>query len=215
MKIFLYLIVIISAIAWILLSWYSGISLNNIKDFLKIIPKVVTIDAIIIWIFTNFLWKFSFFRGWLVPFPNLNGTWIGEIYSDWINQETDTEIPPIPVMLTIEQSFFNINFKMITGEMKSHSFIEGFNIDKETQLKQVSYIYTSKPRIILDNRSLPTDGAIVFDIIEKPELKLKGQYWTDRKTKGEIIVCFHDTKLLDEMPDSIEDHPVTENKFKR
>jgi len=47
-KNFLYLLVSISAIAWLLLSWFSNIDLSNIIDFIKIIPKVVTIDAIIV-----------------------------------------------------------------------------------------------------------------------------------------------------------------------
>ena len=46
-------------------------------------------------------------------------------------------------------------------------------------------------------------------------MKLKGQYWTDRKTKGEIIVSFYDKKLLEEIPKSIGTHPVTEKKIKR
>lgn len=214
-KNFLYLLVSISAIAWFVLSWYSGIDLSNIVDFLKIIPKVVTIDAIIVGIFTKFLWKFRIFRGWLVPFPNLNGTWTGEIHSDWINPKNKKNISPIPVMLTIDQTFFHINFLMTTEEMKSHSYVEGFKIDKENQIKQVAYLYTSKPRIVLDSRSLPSDGAIIFEIIEKPKMKLKGQYWTDRKTKGEILLSFYNKKMLEEMPKSLGKHPVTENRFKR
>jgi hypothetical protein len=214
-KTFLYLLVIVSAIAWLILSWYSGIDLKNIIDLAKTIPKVVTIDAIIVGIFTKYLWKYKIFRGWLVPFPNLNGTWIGEIHSDWINPKNNKKILPIPVMLTIDQTFFHINFMMATEEMKSHSYVEGFKIDKENQIKQVAYLYTSKPRIVLDSRSLPSDGAIIFDIIEKPKMKLIGQYWTDRKTKGEVILLFNNTKKLEELPKSMGKHPVTEDKFRR
>jgi hypothetical protein len=42
---------------------------------IKLLPKVVTIDLILIAIFSSFLWKLRIFKGWLVPFPNLNGTW--------------------------------------------------------------------------------------------------------------------------------------------
>ncbi len=91
-------------------------------------------------------------------------------------------------MLTISHSLFHINCTMHTGEMKSISMAEGFNIDKDKQIKQLSYIYTSKPRIVLNERSSQHDGAIVFEIIESPEKKLNGRYWTERKTNGEIII---------------------------
>ena len=114
-------------------------------------------------------------------------------------------------MLTVNQSFFSISFIMHTGEMKSYSVSEGFKIDKERQLKQVSYIYTSKPRISLQQRSVTHDGAAIFDVIEKPEMKLKGKYWTERKTIGEIELHFHTRKLFDEIPQEIEKHPMSLN----
>ena len=161
----IYSVVILSATAWILLAWLSGVDLSTTSAFLSLIPKVVTFDFILILAFTKWGWKWKIFRGWLVPFPNLNGSWTGNIYSSWINPETGNGVPPIPVMLTVNQSFFHINCKMKTGEMDSFSVSEGFNVDAERQIKQLAYIYTSKPRISLNARSLPHDGSMVFDII--------------------------------------------------
>ena len=83
------------------------------------------------------------------------------------------------------------------------------------ELKQVAYIYTSKPRISLSHRSLPHDGAVVFDIIEGPGKKLTGKYWTDRKTKGEIILAFYSKSILEELPEPTMEHPATENEHLR
>jgi len=201
-------LVIISALVWFILAWFSGLNLSDAKVFFKLVPNVVSLDLLIITVFTKWLWKYDCFRGWLVPFPNLNGSWIGHIFSGWEDPETGQGVPPIPVMLTINQSFLHISCMMHTGEMKSYSMSEGFNIDKDRQIKQVSYIYTSKPRIVVDNRSLPHDGAIVFDIIEVQEKKLTGRYWTERKTTGEIELVFHTKKILEEIPESIGTHPL-------
>ena len=122
---FVYLLVGFSAVAWFGLSLVTGQSLANAQSFFKLIPNVVTIDLFIILIFTKWLWSWKIFKGWLVPFPNLNGTWIGQIDSDWKNPETGASTPPIPVMLTIKQSLLNISCVMHTGEMKSYSFSEG------------------------------------------------------------------------------------------
>ena len=208
----IYALVIVSAIAWFGLAWLSNLDLSAASSFFSLIPKVVTCDLVLVLVFTKWGWRLKVFRGWLVPFPNLNGSWAGHIYSNWVNPETGKRVDPIPVMLTINQSFFHISCKMMTGEMDSFSSSEGFNINPERQIRELSYIYTSKPRISLNQRSLPHDGAMIFDIIEKPAQKLKGRYWTERKTTGEIILTNYSSDTLEDIPEELEQHPVTEEE---
>lgn len=208
----IYALVIISAIAWFVLAWISELDLSVATSFFYLVPKVVTFDLLLILGFTKWGWKLKIFRGWLVPFPNLNGSWVGNIYSSWVNPETGKRVPPIPVMLTVNQSFFHTSCKMKTEEMDSFSISEGFNIETERQIKHLAYIYTSKPRISLNKRSVPHDGAMVFDIIEKPDKKLKGRYWTERKTIGEINLTYHCLDILEEIPKDLKHHPVTEKE---
>jgi hypothetical protein len=211
----LYLLVGISAVAWIALAYFNGLDLSKAKDFFGLVPKVVTIDLLVVAVFVKWGWKLKIFRGWLVPFPNLNGSWVGLIYSDWKNPETGDKPSPIPVMITINQSFFHISCMMYTGEMDSSSYSEGFLIDPERQIKSVAYSYTSKPRLSLNERSIPHDGTAVFKIIEKPKQKLIGRYWTERLTKGEMILEFCSKELLEELPENLGDHPVTEIENRR
>ncbi|MCI0365724.1 MAG: hypothetical protein L0219_17835 [Phycisphaerales bacterium] len=87
--------------------------------------------------FTNWIWKWDKLQGWLVPFPNLNGTWEGRIHSNW--KDAQGKKPgPIPVILTIKQSFNRLSCVMRTVEMESHSYIEGFCIDEENQVRSSS-----------------------------------------------------------------------------
>ena len=211
----IYALVTVSALAWFGLAWQAGVNLSVAKEFFALLPKVVSVDLVLIVVFARWGWKLRCFRGWLVPFPNLHGSWLGLIYSDWVSQETGERTQPIPVMLTVNQSFWHIHCLMQTGEMKSYSTAEGFNIDQEKQLRQLAYIYTSKPRICLNKRSFPHDGAIVFEIVEKPNLKLTGRYWTERKTTGEIRLEFHSSQLLEELPKDTAAHPVTEDENMR
>lgn len=211
----LYLLVGVSAIVWFTLAYFNDMDLSKMKDFFGLVPKVVSIDLVVIAIFVKWGWKLKVFRGWLVPFPDLNGTWVGNIYSDWINPQTGKKPSPIPVMLTVNQSFFHVSCLMRTSEMESHSYVEGFVIDTDRQLKNIAYSYTSKPRLSLNERSIPHDGTAVFQIIETPKLKLNGRYWTERNTKGEIKLEYHTSELLEELPESIGKHPVTENENRR
>lgn len=211
----LYLLVGVSAIAWFSLAYIGGLDLSKIKDFFGLIPKIVSIDLLVIAVFVKWGWKLKIFRGWLVPFPNLNGTWTGLIYSDWKNPETDEKPAPIPVMLTVNQSFFHISCIIYTSEMESSSYTEGFLIDSERQLKKIAYSYTSKPRLSLSERSIPHDGTAVFQIIEKPKQKLKGKYWTERLSKGEIVLEYYSKEILEELPESLGEHPITEYENRR
>ncbi|HET7313934.1 hypothetical protein [Salinisphaera sp.] len=211
----MYLLIGASAIVWFSLAYLNGLDLSKAKDFFRLIPKVVSIDLLLIAVFVKWGWEFKLFRGWLVPFPNLSGTWMGCIYSDWKNPQTGEKPPPIPVMLNVSQSFFHLSCVMRTGEMESRSFSEGFLIDPDRQLKEFAYSYTSKPLVSLSERSTPHDGSVVFRIIEKPKRKLVGRYWTERLTKGEIALEYHTSELLEELPCSIGEHPVTEDNSRR
>jgi hypothetical protein len=211
----IYVLVGISSVAWFLLAYFSDLDLSKVNDFFGLAPKVVSIDLLVIAVFVKWGWKLKIFRGWLVPFPNLNGTWVGSIYSDWKNPETGEKPPPIPVMLTVNQSFFHTSYVMCTGEMESSSYSEGFLIDPDRQIKNLAYSYTSKPRLSLIERSIPHDGTAVLKIIEQPKQKLVGRYWTERLTKGEIVLQYYSVELLDELPEDLGEHPVTENENRR
>lgn len=204
----IFMIVVLSGGIWFILAIISGLDLSIAGDFFSLVPKVVTVDLFFIILFSKWGWKFKIFRGWLVPYPNLNGSWVGHIYSNWINPDTGQLPAPIPTMLTVKQTFFNISCVIFTGEMKSYSFLEGFVIHPERQLKQLSYVYTSKPSLSVSDRSSPHDGAVLFDIVEKPKLKLNGRYWTDRKTTGEINLEFESKKILEELPERFGKHPL-------
>ena len=97
---------------------------------------------------------------------------------------------------------------MRTSEMTSYSYSETFKLESDSQIKQLSYSYTSKPLITVTERSPLHEGSVVFDIIGDPVTKLKGQYWTGRKTTGEIIMTFREKKLLEEYPEDLGSHPV-------
>jgi hypothetical protein len=99
--------------------------------------------------------------------------------------------------------------------MESSSYSEGFLIEPDRQIKNVTYSYTSKPRLSLNERSIPHDGTAVFQIIEKSKRKLLGRYWTERLTKGEIVLQYHSKELLEELPEGLGEHPVTENENRR
>lgn len=101
---------------------------------------------------------------------------------------------------------------MRTAEMESHSYLEGFCIDKDNQVRRLCYSYTSKPKTTLRDRSTPHDGTMLFNIIGKFDIKLKGEYWTERKTTGTASLTFRTKTLLEELPADTPSHPMSETR---
>src|SRR5690606_40798849 len=59
----LYLLVGISAVAWFSLAYFGGLDLSKLKDFFGLVPKVVSIDLLVIAVFVKWGWKLKIFRG--------------------------------------------------------------------------------------------------------------------------------------------------------
>lgn len=207
LKPFLIILLTISGLAWFGIATVDGLDMQNFVEFMRPIPTVVTIVLILVAIFVKWLWRWKHLQGWLVPFPDLNGTWQGYIQTHWKNAEGKAP-DQIPAVLTIRQTFGRISCVMRTAEMESHSYLEGFCIDAEAQVRQLCYSYTSKPKTALRSRSTPHDGTMLFNIVGNPVRKLEGEYWTQRQTTGSVTLTFRDKALLDELPTDNQAHPM-------
>ena len=216
----------IQAALWVLLAFscsvfyviyrIQGSPELNFKTIFRILPIMVSTDLVFYWLFARFLWKLSIFKNWLVPFPNLNGTWKGEIRTTWIDPKTEERPSPIPAILTIKQSFLNVSCVMRTAEMTSRSLTSDFVLDKENQLERLVYTYDSNPIQTVKERNPQHCGTMAFEIIrEKKKIKLAGGYWTDRKTTGTIEMDFWKKKRIDFYEKEIGLHPVSEVRENR
>jgi hypothetical protein len=208
LKPFWFILAVYSVLIMFCAALFKGFTFINILDFLRLVPIVATADGIAYLVFATWLWRCKLLQGWLIPFPNLNGTWHGYIQTNWKDTEGNTP-RPIPAILSIKQGFGRVSCVMRTAEMESHSYLEGFCIDKDAQFKKLCYSYTSRPKASLRDRSTPHDGTMLFNIIGKPVHKLEGEYWTQRKTAGTITLTFRTKKLLDEIPSDFPEHSVS------
>jgi len=164
--------------------FFSMQNLDNI-DFqiaLTHISTTISINVIIWFLFIKWGWKWKTFYPWLVPFPNLSGDWIGTVRSNW----KEKELEPILTEVSITQTFFNIQVRFKTGESWSSSVGASFNIDKDRGFQQLfySYLNTTKPGV--RERSEIHFGTTLLIFEGNNVKKMEGEYWTARKTTGEI-----------------------------
>lgn len=182
-------------------------SLGELSSWAFIIPNVITVQVASILLFNNFLWKFRIFRKWLVAFPDLSGTWLGTLKSDYVNPETKNRVNPIPCMLVIKHKYKKIRIILQTAESISQSFSEEIEFDSDKHQKRISYSYTNEPNTLLDYRSNSHRGTVVLALINDNELI--GHYYTDRKTKGEMSFKFYTKESLDKLPQVLPEHPMS------
>lgn len=191
-KYYIWIFVSFSVLVYLIVSYFLPILQNTFFGHIRLISIVATVDGIFIWLFIKYIWKWGILYDWLVPVPDLNGIWKGNLISTWKDPKTNQQINPIPITLTIKQSFLLIHCVMTTQDIKSESFVCGFDIDKDKQKLKLLYSYDGNPRLAVREESPRHFGTAMFDIVitSASDKKLVGSYWTDRKTTGEIDLIF-------------------------
>lgn len=183
---------------WLLILIFKGVKIANSWEAIKEIPTVVGWLTSISLLFVTWGWRCRLFKGWLVLIPDLNGTWEGELRSEWIDPVTGQKIPPKKVLLVIKQTLFETHCCQMTAESKSFSRAATIQSSPDGHLKVLEFTYSNSPKISVQHRSSPHDGACSMEVIEKPHRKLLGKYWTDRGTKGELDFKFQSKELRQE-----------------
>jgi len=207
-KPFAFFLFALFAVSFMCVALATGAQITDIWSALKTAYKTIPILLVLWTVFALYAWKWPIFRNWLVPFPYLEGTWQGNIRTTWKDPHTGEVPGPIPVILTIKQTFGRISCVMRTAEMTSRSYFADFWLDSDEQLRKLGYCYTSAPSITVAERSLSHDGTIALEIIGDPVERLRGTYWTTRKTTGEVTLTFRCWERLDQYPDDLGDHPM-------
>lgn len=157
---------------------------------------------------TTIFWTFYFSYGWKWPLlnsifyrPDLNGTWSGELISDWKSENGDS-IPPITFYIVIRQSFLRIHFTTFTKSFVGTSYSETFSLKKHTGLKNVSYLYRKDTS--QNNCEVLHEGATELRLIEAESKILQGKYWSNKKTNGSIKVTWVSKQHLDSFDQAIK-----------
>lgn len=130
-------------------------------------------------------------------FPDLNGTWEGHLKSTWINPETGATPPPIPSKFWIRMGLFSMSVKMRTGESDSYSTRCFLEADRNAKIYRIWYSYENRPRAAVTHRSARHEGVAWLEIDGSGNLDaLNGQYFTHRKTNGDISVTRTSTDIV-------------------
>ncbi|MFD8918887.1 hypothetical protein ACFV0Y_13870 [Streptomyces sp. NPDC059569] len=172
---------------------------------LKIFSTAVFVCTIIFNIWDFWLWRLP----WIQRIPgvgiprSLRGTWKGTLTSFWVDPETGSNPPSKTVYLVVQQTASLVTVKLMTDESKSASALA--EVSEADGSLVLAYMYLNKPDLRVEHRSRIHHGSTVLDVTGNPARRLKGHYWTDRDSKGELVFWERNKKnLADDFTEAAE-----------
>jgi len=184
-------------IIWVLVLLASRAEFRINWEALKRLPEVFTIYSGIHLSFTSWAWRLRIFQGWLVPLPDLQGTWAGTAQTTWSDSTTGQSTAPLPVLLVIRQSFSSVSCVLYSKESSSFSTSAQIVCEENGLPPRLIFTYSNRPRAAVRERSKTHDGAAILRIVEGSPRVLEGDYWTDRKTTGDLGLLFRSRAMSD------------------
>lgn len=144
---------------------------KNKYDLFGYAGEAVGLATVIMAAYERWLWRINPFE----TTPALKKIYTGKIVSSYDNIER-------PIELYIKQSLLSVQITMVSAESRSNSLsasVTGINGENS-----LIYHYLNTPQSKYRDRSEVHYGTAVLTIIDGT--MLKGRYYTDRKTNGDI-----------------------------
>lgn len=145
---------------------------KNFYDVYSSIGETISITVIFACVYEKQLWRYNPFE----KTPVLSKKYNGILKSSYDNIERE-------VSLQIKQTLFSIQIILTTGESKSKSISS--SLDDILGEQQLTYCYLNTPNAEVRHRSEIHYGTAMI-CVDNPKV-LKGQYFTDRKTTGDMV----------------------------
>lgn len=178
------IVVLVLLIFGILFLFKVGLNQPTLKELFQLVPTTVTIELVLVCLFTKWIWKWKLLHPWFVEKPDLSGKWEGTLHYVWIKEDCIREEGDRDTSVSITQTFNHIVVKLGTIESTSRSVATSFDIDEHRGISDLYYTYINEPKVTIQDRSKIHYGTarLTFDL--KNPITLTGEYWTSRDTKG-------------------------------
>ncbi len=196
----------LAVVLWALVLLIRGtpISVQHLTPFGVVVGLLVLFGAC----FNRMLWRHPWLHGWFVKRPDLRGTWRVELRSDWVDPDTGGPAPPITCYTGVEQTLSTLHMHLMTTESESWLIAHEIRPSPNDTGYQLVAVYTNKPEMNLrGDRSEIHTGALVLDTHGpskgRPDT-MTGEYWTDRKTAGQMTLSHRIPDILTRFEDAEE-----------
>lgn len=164
--------------------------------WLKYFSIAVLVATVALTLWDSWLWRLPPIQRLPSVTRCVRGTWKGTLTSFWIDPNTGRSPAPKTVYLVVRQTATLVSVTLVTDESRSTSTLGAVSIvDGGSAL---TYLYLNRPDMRFEHRSRMHHGSTVLDITGSPATRLRGRYWTDRDSKGELDFQEHVSKLAED-----------------
>ncbi|WP_352231648.1 hypothetical protein [Actinokineospora sp. NBRC 105648] len=163
-------------------TWVKGGKFD--PGWLKFFSAAVLLATIVFALWDLWLWKIrpsQLFPG--VP-RRIGGTWKGTLTSFWEDPATGRRAAPKTVYLVVRQTASLVSVKLLTNESRSASSLAAVSTVDGTS--ELAYLYLNRPDPRFEEGSRMHHGSTVLSLSGEPVSRMRGRYWTDRDTRGEL-----------------------------
>ena len=164
---------------------------------------VVVLAALAAW--NNWLWRLSAVQRFGSVPRDIRGTWKGTLASLW-KDEHGISPRPKTAYLVVRQSASRVSVVLLTDESRSVSSLARVSSDQTTA--SLDYMYLNTPDSRLEERSRIHHGSASLDITGQPSSRLRGRYWTNRESRGEL-------DFTARVPQTADDYDQAERAFRQ
>lgn len=179
------LIIAIAVVVWGALLFAQGVNLS--PQLLQPFSFTVGAVVLILTVYDQWIWRLSLLRWVPGRPPLLRGTWAGTLTSTYVPPGDTAPVSPIQVFLTVTQSASALSVTLLTAESRSRSLTCALD-ESSPDFWVMSATYVNTPQLQFQDRSRIHHGSMVLDLHGSPPQALDGAYWTDRDTKGQIVL---------------------------
>jgi hypothetical protein len=146
---------------------------EHIYDWIGAVSEAVSFSLVVATVYNKWAWKINF----LDKTPRIYGQYSGTIYYNYNGQQKKKS-----TKVEIKQTYLKVRVKIKTNEITSNTITS--DMVEENGEYILYYTYITNPQSQYSDENPIQYGTCRLMLSEKN--KLIGQYWTSRKTKGDI-----------------------------
>lgn len=152
--------------------------------WLKFYSFAVSAVVVAIALWDRWLWRLKPVQRMKAVPRDLRGTWKGTLTSFWVDPNTGSSPPTRPAYLVIRQTWSSVSVILFTDESRSDSSLA--KVSAGDGVSSLDYMYLGRPDNRIEHRSRMHHGSTSLDVTGNPATRLRGRYWTDRDSRGEL-----------------------------
>jgi hypothetical protein len=152
--------------------------------------------SLLLYAFDNYLWKRSIINNFIKR-PVLYGTWKGTFESDYVYPETGKREGPTEAYLAVRQTFSTLHVRLVTKRSASESMACELKTKRDGRY-EIYAVYEGRPPLLAQRASPVHRGGLILEVVGEPAHALKGSYWTDRKTQGDLKLVGYSQEVYDD-----------------